>query len=106
IFAFSEQEYLVVTDGLPYVCTHSDLGETPFLSCRLISHDRDLNGKYAFIAYKIEAGELAVIYLHDNLPVNEKAPPHEIRAAIEAAAKTGTALDPDPAKHLRYKRKS
>lgn len=104
IFKLSDREYLVVDDGDPYVCTHSDFADIAFVSCRQIDNNTDRYGKYAYIAYTLENGELVISALNDSLKLDESQSAKEIRAAIEAAAKTGTALDPK--NQTRYRKKS
>jgi len=106
VFKLSQEAYLVVDDGSPYVCTHSDIAGTNFISCRQLANDKDRYGKYAYVAYKIEKDELVILPLSESLPLTDKSSPKEIRAALEAAGKTGTALDADPQHQKRYKRKS
>jgi len=106
VFKLSKEEYLVVDDGSPYVCTHSDVAGINFISCRQLANDKDRYGKYAYIAYKIEKDELVVLPLSVSLPLTDKSSPKEIRAALEEAGKTGTALDTDPQHQKRYKKKS
>ncbi len=106
VFKLSKEEYLVLDDGSPYVCTHSDVAGTNFVSCRQLANDKDRYGKYAYIAYKVEKDELVILQLSGALPLTDKSSPKEIRAALEEAGKTGTALDTDPQHQKRYRKKS
>jgi hypothetical protein len=104
VFRLSSDEYLAVDDGVPYVCTHSDLAGVPFVSCRQIQNDKEVYGKYAYVAWRLDHDELVLTLLNDSLKLNEKQSAAEIRAVVERAAKAGTALDPDPMHEKRYKR--
>jgi len=104
IFRLSSDEYLAVDDGVPYVCTHSDLSGVPFVSCRQIQNDKDVYGKYAYVACRLDHDELVLTLLNGSLKLDEKQSAAEIRAIVEKAAKAGTALDPDPMHERRYRR--
>lgn len=104
VYRLSDDEYLAVDDGVPYVCTHSDLSGVPFISCRQIQNDNDVYGKYAYVAYRLDHDELVLTLLNGSLKLDEKQSAAEIRAIVEKAAKAGTALDPDPSQEKRYRR--
>lgn len=104
VFKLSPQEYLVVDDREPFVCTHSDLDGLNVVSCRQIKNDAEYYGKYAYMAYALENGELVLTPLNPDLPIGKHASTADIRAAIEAAAKVGNALDPDPENRVRYRK--
>lgn len=88
----------------PYVCTHSDLAGTNFVSCQYIGHDKDSYGKFAYAAYKIDKGELVLMYLDDDALDIKSLTPGERRAAVEKAAKEGKAIDKKPENIGRFKK--
>ena len=106
VFKLSQKEYLVVDDECPYVCTHSDLAGTNFVSCRQIGNDKDVYGKYAYIIYKIENDNLVTIPLNESLPLTEKSSAEDVRSVLKEATGNGTALDMNPKHQTRYKKKS
>jgi len=106
IYRLSGKEYLVVDHGTPYVCTHSDVNGVAFISCRQIKNDPDSYGKYAYIGYRLEGAELILIPLNDKIGIKEHLSTPQIRGIINQASKAGTALDPDPAHELHYKKVS
>ena len=107
IFRLNGEEYLVLDDGTPYVCSHSDLAGTSFVSCRQIKNDKDYYGKYAFMAYQIENGDLILNALaNDWTTKNELSSPAQIRQMLEEATKNGKALDSDPEHVRRFKKKA
>lgn len=103
VYKLADDQYLVVDDGDPYVCTHSDLSGISFISCKAIGNT-DLYGKYAYISYKTDADTLVLMELNDSLSIVDKSP-GEIRSIVEEAAKNGTALNPDSKTQKRYKKK-
>ena len=105
VYKLSKDEYLVVDDGSPFVCTHSDIAGTGFVNCKLIGNDKEHYGKYAYIAYKIEDGNLVLTPLSGSLPLTDKSTAKDVRAALEEAVPKGTALDTDPNHQTRYKKK-
>ena len=106
VYKLSANEYLVIDDGRPYGCTHTDVAGTAFVSCRYLGNDKDHYGKYAYLAYSVEKDELVLTPLNDSLPLSDKSPIMEIRSVVEDAVKKGTALNPDPKHQVRYKKKS
>ena len=106
VFRLSAVEYLVVDDKTPYVCTHSDFAGISFISCLQIKNDKDAYGKFAYIAYRIENGELVTMNLSEALVIKENATPREVRLLIGIAAKDSKALDTSPEHVGRYKKKT
>ncbi|MFH1500232.1 MAG: hypothetical protein ABII82_20700 [Verrucomicrobiota bacterium] len=104
VFKLSRQEYLVIDDGEPLACTHSDLAGTNFVSCRQLANDTDRHGKHAYIAYTLKGDELVISLLSKTPGLRETMSAEEIRAALAAAVKAGTALDPES--RTRYRKKS
>lgn len=104
IYRLSRQEYLVSDAGTPYVCTHSDLSKTNFISCKQLKNDKEYYGKYVYLAYKLGNGILTVLTLNDALKIKETLAPAQIRTLLEEAVKNGNALDTD-AKHQRHFKK-
>jgi len=106
IYRLSKDEYMVIDGGNPYVCTHSDLAGTSFVSCKQIQNDKESYGKYAYIAYKLENGILTVFTLSDSLPIKDSLSSAQIRQIVEDAAKSGSALDTRPGQAKQYKLKA
>jgi len=102
----SREEYLVLDDGAPFVCTHSDLAGASFVSCRQIRNDKDSYGKFAYVAYKMENGDLILRNLSEALKIDPDLPAPERRRLIEEAVKSGNALDSDSAHERRFKKKA
>ncbi len=103
VYKLADDQYLVMDDGAPYVCTHSDLSGVSFISCKAIGNT-DHYGKYAYIAYKTDADTLVLMALNDSLTLGDKSS-DEIRSIVAKAAEDGTALNPDPKTQKRYKKK-
>ena len=106
IYRLDGEEYLVINDGAPYVCSHSDLAGTSFVSCRQLTNDKEYYGKYAYMAYQIDKGDILLKPLNDSLGINGKSPITEIRRILEEAVKNGKALDQNPEHEIRFKKKA
>lgn len=104
VFKLSAREYLVVDDGEPYVCTHSDYEGVPFVSCRQIGNN-DRHGLYAFVAFMLKDGELTITPLNDELKLSAEMSPEAVRTALSAAIRRGNVLDPDSAHQTHYRKK-
>ena len=106
VYRLNAEEYLVVDNGAPYICSHSDLAGTYFVSCRQLTNEKKYYGKYAYMAYKVENGELVLKILNDSLGITEKSSPAQIRQTLEEAVKNGKALDASPEHEIRFKKKT
>jgi len=106
VYQLNSEEYVVVDNGVPYICSHSDLAGTNFVSCRQIKNDKEYYGKYAYMAYQIDHGDLILKSLSDSLGLSEKSSPAQIRQTLEEAVKKGNALDTNPEHEIRFKKKT
>ena len=76
------------------------------MSCRQIRNDKESYGKFAYVAYTMENGDLVLRNLSESLKIDESLPAAERRRLIEEAVKSGNALDSNSEHERRYKKKA